>query len=79
MPDKSSATLCSTLRDRHLSDEAAIRYLTIGMIVCELISAEQPVNRKSICCNLLKRLEQAESKEEEKIYYRIFRMLFGRH
>jgi len=79
MPVKSSETLCCTLRESNLSDEAAIRYLTIGMIVCELIRAEKAVSRKSICCQLLKRLEHAESKEEEKIYYRIFRMLFGRY
>lgn len=78
MSDKSSEMLLCALKEKELSDEAAIRYLTIGMIVCELIRAEKPVSRKSICCKLLKRLEQAQNKEEERLYYRLFRMLFGR-
>lgn len=79
MTDKSSEALSCTLRERHLSDEAAIRYLTIGKIVCDLMSAEKPITRQAICCKLLKRLEQAESAEEEKNCYRLIRMLFGRH
>ncbi|RPD96883.1 two-component-system connector protein YcgZ [Candidatus Pantoea deserta] len=79
MPDKSSETLSCTLREQHLSDEAAIRYLTVGKIVCELMSAEKPINRKAICCKLLKRLEHAGCQEEERVYYRLIRMLFGRY
>ncbi|MEZ3498386.1 two-component-system connector protein YcgZ [Pantoea sp. KPR_PJ] len=78
MPEKSSDTRACTLKDRRLSDEATIRYLTVGKIVCELLSAEEPVNRKSICCKLLKRLEHARCQEEERVYYRLIRLLFGR-
>ena len=79
MPDNRSET--PDLRPKTAShhDLAAIRYLTIGKIVCELMSAERPVNRKTICCKLLKQLEQAQCAEEKKIYHRLIRMLLGRN
>jgi len=79
MSDNRSETPDSTVRSPSLHDEAAIRYLTIGRIVCELMNSDRPINRQAICCKLLKRLEQAQCRDEKRVYHLLLRMLFGRH
>jgi len=78
MPDNPGETPDSRVNHPSRHDDAAMRYLTIGRIVCELMSSDRPINRQAICCKLLMRLEQTQCRDEEKIYHRLIRMLFGR-
>ncbi|WP_419149896.1 biofilm development regulator YmgB/AriR family protein [Pantoea agglomerans] len=78
MRDNNSELLSQFLEKMNLSDENVVRSLIIGSIVCELMRSDKVINRKTICCKLVKRLELCESMEEKRIYYRAIRMLFGR-
>lgn len=78
MRDNNSELLSQFLEKMNLSDENVVRSLIIGSIVCELMRSDKVISRKTICCKLVKRLELCESMEEERIYYRAIRMLFGR-
>ncbi|AOE41590.1 hypothetical protein CBF17_022440 [Pantoea agglomerans] len=78
MRDNNHELLFHLLSKKHLNDEASTRYLIVGEIVCELMKADKNINRKTLCCKLLRQLEHCESMEEERAHYRIIRMLFGR-
>ncbi|EXU75798.1 MULTISPECIES: regulatory protein YcgZ [Erwinia] len=49
---------------------------TLGSIVVEILRAGQNLNRKAICCKLLKRFELASGPEEERHYHELFNLLF---
>lgn len=66
-------------RNHYISDEAEARAFIMGTVVCELIDSGNVISRKSVCCKLLARLEHCESPEEEHLYFRMIRSLFGRH
>lgn len=78
MRDNNSELLSQFLDKMNVSDENAVHSLIIGSVVCELMRTDKVINRKAICCKLVKHLELCESMEEERIYYRTIRMLFGR-
>lgn len=49
---------------------------TLGSIVVEILRSGQNLNRKAICCKLLKRFELASGPEEERHYHELFDLLF---
>lgn len=49
---------------------------TLGAIVIEILRSGQNLNRKAICCKLLKRFELASGPEEERHYHELFNLLF---
>ena len=59
-------------------DETTMYYRILGEVVWDLLKAKKSVNRKSICCKLLFRIQYCKSMEEERIFYHLIRLLFGR-
>ncbi|WP_034917993.1 MULTISPECIES: regulatory protein YcgZ [Erwinia] len=51
---------------------------TLGQIVVEVLGSGRSLSRKAICTRLLRRLEQAESPEQEKHYQALIGLLFER-
>lgn len=49
---------------------------TLGEIVKEILMDGRNLNRKALCTKLLKRLERASDKEEERHYNQLISMLF---
>ncbi|MCG7366285.1 biofilm development regulator YmgB/AriR family protein [Pantoea tagorei] len=76
MHDNSTSTLMRSLKDKQ-PEEADIKAFIIGSIVYELMNSERMINRKAICCKLLRRLECCESPEEERLYHQLIKLLFG--
>lgn len=77
MRDNNSELLEHLLKKMSLNDEDAAHALVVGAIVCELIRSGEAINRKTLCCKLVRQLELCQSREEERTYYRAIRLLFS--
>jgi hypothetical protein len=51
---------------------------TLGLIVVEILRAGHNLSRKTICSKLLRRLELAETSEQENHYQELIGLLFAR-
>lgn len=78
MRDYNSELLEHFLNRMNLNDEDAAHALVVGVLVCELMRSGEAINRKTLCCKLVRQLELCQSMEEERTYYRTLRLLFGR-
>lgn len=50
---------------------------TLGQVVAEILNADQNLNRKAVCGRLIRRLEQASSREEEQQLNSLIGLMFS--
>ena len=51
---------------------------TLGLIVCEILTEDQKLNRLAICTKLMRRAEMASSEEEVAHYNTLIALIFDR-